>query len=67
MPHLDGNKVARAVKRASPGTPVVLFTGWGQSMGDGSHPHVDIILSKPPRLGEIRDTLQRLVLLDRPA
>ena len=68
MPHVDGNKVARAVKAASPGTPVVLFTGWGQELEEGhmAHPHVDHILSKPPRLSEIRDTLQRLVILERP-
>lgn len=67
MPHVDGNKVARAVKAASPATPVVLFTGWGQELEEEqtAHPHVDHILSKPPRLSEIRDTLQRLVVPDR--
>ncbi len=69
MPHVDGNKVARAVKETSPGTPVVLFTGWGHGLvaGDAAHPHVDQILSKPPRLSEIRDTLQRLVIPERPS
>jgi CheY-like chemotaxis protein len=32
MPQVDGRKVARAVKAASPSTPVILLTGWGQQL-----------------------------------
>jgi signal transduction histidine kinase/ActR/RegA family two-component response regulator/HAMP domain-containing protein len=59
MPHVDGRKVAEAVKKASSATPVVLLTGWGQSLlaeGD-SPPHVDRLLSKPPKLAELREAL----------
>jgi CheY-like chemotaxis protein len=31
MPYVDGRKVAAAIKAASPITPIVLVTGWGQS------------------------------------
>jgi signal transduction histidine kinase/ActR/RegA family two-component response regulator len=63
MPYLDGRQVASAVKRESPGTPVILLTGWGAFMkGEGDVPaQVDGILSKPPRSSEVREVLQRLV------
>jgi YesN/AraC family two-component response regulator len=30
LPHVDGRRVAGAVKDASPDTAVILSTGWGQ-------------------------------------
>jgi len=63
MPNVDGRTVAAAVKSAAPDTPVVLLTGWGQRMrGEGELPdHVDRVLSKPPRLPELRAALEELV------
>jgi PAS domain S-box-containing protein len=57
MPHVDGCRVASAVKAESPSTPVVLLTGWGRRMtADGDIPaHVDRVLSKPPDITELRD------------
>jgi CheY-like chemotaxis protein len=62
MPYLDGRRVALAVKQASPATPVILLTGWGQRMvAEGDiPPHVDRVLAKPPRLREVRETLALL-------
>jgi CheY-like chemotaxis protein len=59
MPHLDGRAVSRAVKSADPGVLVILLTGWGRRLvEDGDIPaHVDRVLSKPPKLREIRETL----------
>jgi PAS domain S-box-containing protein len=58
MPHLDGYKVAAAVKRRSPSTCVMLLTGWGRLLADERlPPNVDRILSKPPRLQELRGAL----------
>ena len=56
MPYVDGRKVAAAVKTASPATPVILLTGWGQRLkDDGEVPlHVDRVLNKPPMLQELR-------------
>ena len=61
MPHVDGRKVASAIKEASPSTPVILLTGWGQRLvSEGDVPaHVDVVLSKPPKLVELRDALHR--------
>jgi len=59
MPYVDGRKVASAVKASSPSTPVILLTGWGQRLTrEGEVPlHVDRVLSKPPRLRELREAL----------
>ncbi|MEO6185234.1 MAG: ATP-binding protein, partial [Steroidobacteraceae bacterium] len=62
MPHVDGRSVAAAVKRASPATPVVMLTGWGERLlAEGqTPPHVDRVLGKPPRLREMRRVLAEL-------
>jgi signal transduction histidine kinase/ActR/RegA family two-component response regulator len=62
MPYLDGRQVAKALKHESPGTPIIMLTGWGAFMREeGSAPaQVDCILSKPPRSKELRETLCRL-------
>jgi signal transduction histidine kinase len=59
MPHLDGRGVAKSVKEASPHTPVILLTGWGQRPGADmeSFPHVDRVLGKPPKAKELRAAL----------
>jgi CheY-like chemotaxis protein/anti-sigma regulatory factor (Ser/Thr protein kinase) len=59
MPHVDGRKVAASIKALSPSIPVLLLTGWGQGLlADADLPaHVDVILSKPPKLREIREAL----------
>jgi PAS domain S-box-containing protein len=58
MPHVDGGQVAAAIKGSSPSTPVILLTGWGrQLMESDDVPHVDRVLTKPPKLNELRSTL----------
>jgi signal transduction histidine kinase/ActR/RegA family two-component response regulator len=59
MPNVDGRRVAAAVKEAAATTPVVLLTGWGQRLlsEDDIPAHVDRVLSKPPKLREIREAL----------
>jgi signal transduction histidine kinase/DNA-binding response OmpR family regulator len=64
MPHVDGRKVATAVKALSPSTPVILLTGWGQgavATDDEANPSVDAVLGKPARVKDLRATLARLV------
>jgi DNA-binding response OmpR family regulator/signal transduction histidine kinase len=64
MPHVDGRKVAAAVKAVSPGTPVILLTGWGQNLSDTREipQHVDRLLNKPPRLRELQATFAELMV-----
>jgi CheY-like chemotaxis protein len=61
MPHVDGRRLAAAVKAASPSIPVILLTGWGQRLlaEDDVPDHVDQLLSKPPKLRELREALAR--------
>jgi signal transduction histidine kinase/CheY-like chemotaxis protein/HAMP domain-containing protein len=63
MPYVDGRKVATAIKQASPRTPVVMLTGWGERMAaEGDIPlHVDRVLSKPPKLREFRTVFTQLL------
>lgn len=62
MPYVDGSKVASTIKRHSPVTPVILLTGWGRRLAadDEMPPHVDRVLSKPPKMRELRQALQQL-------
>jgi PAS domain S-box-containing protein len=59
MPYIDGRKVASAIKNLSPSTPVILLTGWGQRLiAEGDVPaYVDRVLSKPPKLKQLREAL----------
>jgi signal transduction histidine kinase/ActR/RegA family two-component response regulator len=59
MPNVDGRKVAAAIKAESPETPIVLLTGWGQRLidDDDAPAHVDRVLSKPPKLRDLRQAL----------
>ena len=61
MPHVDGRRVSSAIKTAAPQTIVLLLTGWGQRLlADGDvPPHVDHVLSKPPKMRVLREALAR--------
>lgn len=63
MPLMDGHAVARAVKTESSATPVIMLTGWGAFLNNnGDVPtEVDGVLSKPPRLQEVRTMLRRVM------
>ena len=64
MPYVDGRRVSAAIKQAAPQTIVLLLTGWGQRLvSNGEVPaHVDRVLSKPPKLGELRETLAQTLI-----
>lgn len=61
MPRVDGRRVAHEIKQASPDTPVLMLTGWGERLRaeEETPPHVDAVLSKPPRLKQLRAALAR--------
>lgn len=61
MPHLDGRAVAATIAALSPKTPVIMLTGWGQRLAaEGDIPaEVACVLSKPPKLGDLRQALVR--------
>jgi signal transduction histidine kinase/ActR/RegA family two-component response regulator len=59
MPHVDGRRVAATIKASVPHTIVLMLTGWGRRMvAEGDlPPAVDEILSKPPKLADLRAAL----------
>jgi signal transduction histidine kinase/ActR/RegA family two-component response regulator len=62
MPYVDGRKVVSTIRAASRTTPIILLTGWGQRLAaENDVPHgVNRVLSKPPRLHELRIALAEL-------
>jgi CheY-like chemotaxis protein len=62
MPYVDGRKVGAAIKAMSQKTPVILLTGWGQRLiaANDTPANIDRVLSKPPRLMELRAALAEL-------
>jgi len=59
MPRVDGRKVATTIKSSVPETFVIMLTGWGRRLvSDDERPAgVDQVLSKPPKLAELRSVL----------
>ena len=62
MPDIDGHQVARTIKAESPGTPVIMMTGWGTIMKEDGElvSEVDAVVGKPPRIGELNNLLLKL-------
>jgi signal transduction histidine kinase len=62
MPYVDGRQVVHSVRATSPDTPTIMLTGWGQRLlaDNESTPQADRVLSKPPRLRELRAALAEL-------
>ena len=62
MPEVGGDQLAAMVKEASPATPVVLLTGFGDLMNAaGEKPDgVDLVVKKPIRLGTLREVLVKM-------
>ena len=64
MPEVDGAQMASMVKANAPSTPVILLTDWAGQVDMKDLPvHADCVLSKPPRIPELR---QRMALLCNP-
>jgi len=63
MPTVDGRRVADGIKSQSSRTPVIMLTGWGSRMiaEKETPPNVDRVLSKPPKLLELRAAIRELV------
>jgi len=59
MPRMNGDQLAAAVKEISPGTPVIMLTGFGDIMDVTGEtvPGVDRFLSKPVSVQALREVL----------
>jgi CheY-like chemotaxis protein len=67
MPDMNGWELAREIKARRPGLPVVLLTGWRDPTpgDDQTERHVDTILGKPIRLGDVLRVIDRLTTTRR--
>jgi PAS domain S-box-containing protein len=63
MPHVDGRKVAARIRQLATQVPIIMLTGWGHRLiaTDDKPEHVDRVLSKPPKMSDLRSTLVELV------
>lgn len=63
MPEMDGAELAGRLRKAWPATPIILLTGWGVHFGKlrQQPDSVDVVLSKPPLIQELRNALDRLL------
>jgi CheY-like chemotaxis protein len=63
MPHVDGRKVAGVIARAAPATPVILLTGWGQSMLEENDipDGVNRVITKPPNVEQLRAAIAEVM------
>ena len=59
MPYVDGRRVATAIKKIERTAKVIMLTGWGQLLADGTDAPADVdrVLSKPPNMWELREAL----------
>ncbi len=62
MPYVDGRKVASRVRALAGHVPIIMLTGWGHRLiaTDDRPENVDRVLSKPPKIAELRSTLGEL-------
>ena len=63
MPYVDGRKVATRIHQLSATVPIIMLTGWGHRLvaTDDKPEFVARVLSKPPKMTELRATLAELV------
>jgi CheY-like chemotaxis protein len=59
MPEMTGDQLADAIKTQSPSTPVILVTGFGQTLGEGVG-EFDYVLNKPVSVIDLRHALVRV-------
>ncbi len=60
MPNMSGDQMAAAIKELTPGTPVILLTGFGQFLDKADLPGINILLSKPIGISKLRDALNQV-------
>ncbi|HDL03464.1 MAG TPA: response regulator, partial [candidate division Zixibacteria bacterium] len=61
MPNLSGWDVASRIKAISPGTPVIIITGWGVTVDEGKMKQAgaDFLLHKPFRLEQLSEIITK--------
>ena len=69
MPHVDGRQLARSIHKRAPEKPILMFTGFGDSMkANGDKPEgVSALLNKPCGLNDLRSALEEIFVKGSPA
>ena len=62
MPEMNGDELAREIKKLNPQQPLLLLTGFGDLMsGSGEQPEgVDLVVSKPFTLTTLRNAIAKV-------
>ncbi len=62
MPELNGDDLARAIKKFAPGKPVIMLTGFGDMLEPEEKvtDAIDLLLSKPVSLEQLREAIQQV-------
>jgi CheY-like chemotaxis protein len=63
MPGMQGDELAREVKKRRPKVPVLLLTGFGERVATKGKKQegVDLVMSKPFTMAGLQDTLARFL------
>jgi CheY-like chemotaxis protein len=59
MPEVNGDELAGMIKELQPRKPVIMLTGFADVLLEGNHSpeNVDLVLSKPARLDDLRKAI----------
>lgn len=63
MPEVNGDELAGMIKELQPREPVIMLTGFADLMLEGNHSteNVDLVLSKPARLDDLRKAIMEVM------
>ena len=61
MPYMDGKSVAEGIKLHYPGIPIILITGWGSFIEEGSIKSIDYILKKPITIQSLNSAIEQVL------
>lgn len=69
MPDISGHELAAAIKRINPNEPIIMLTGLADivNVDDESLDDVDLVISKPAALADLRGAIQKVIPKDRKA
>lgn len=64
MPEIPGDELATQIKERAPGKPVIMLTGFGDmiEVSEEKPENVDIVLSKPVTLKQLRNAMSRMIM-----
>jgi YesN/AraC family two-component response regulator len=63
MPEMNGDQLAGAIKELAPATPIILVTGFDESLSNDAHSSgiADLVLSKPFTHAALREAVGKVI------